>query len=33
MTGRNAEMEEIFSELFEKNKDIVILLVKGIKVT
>lgn len=32
MEGRNAEMEAIFSELSEKNKEIVILIAKSIKV-
>lgn len=32
MEGRNAEMEAIFSELSEKNKEIVILVAKSIKV-
>lgn len=32
MTSRNAEMEAIFSELSEKNKDIVILIARSIKV-
>ena len=32
MTSRKAEMEAIFSELSEMNKDIVILVAKSIKV-
>lgn len=33
MKDRDAEMETIFSQLSEKNKDIVILVAKSIKIT
>lgn len=32
MAGRNTDMQAIFSKLSEKNKDIVILVAKSIKV-
>ncbi len=32
MEGRNTEMQMIFSELSEKNKDIVILIAKSVKI-
>ena len=32
MASRNADMQAIFSELSEKNKDIVILIAKSVKV-
>lgn len=32
MESRNTDMQEIFSELSEKNKDIVILVAKSVKI-
>lgn len=32
MTSRNSDMQALFSELTEKNKDIVILVAKSVKV-
>lgn len=32
MSGRNTDMQAIFSELSETNKDIIILIAKSIKV-
>lgn len=32
MKSRNTDMEEIFSKLSEKNKDIVILVAKSVKI-
>ena len=33
MTNKNTDMQAIFSELSEKNKDIMILIAQSIKVT
>lgn len=32
MAGRNADMQAIFSKLSERNKDIIILVAKSVKV-
>lgn len=32
MANRNADMQAVFNQLSEKNKDIVILVAKGIKI-
>jgi len=32
MENRNVEMQDIFSKLSEKNKEIIILVAKGIKI-